>query len=396
MHIVRVDAFAVAIEREEPLAGGAGLSIRGERSNSNTSDGVRRRYNRIGQYRAVFPRCLEAMLVRIETDTGVVGYGEAQAPVLPEVPRAIVNDLFRDMLIGQDPTEIERLWQVMYDAMRERGHHTGYVLDAISAVDIALWDITGQVQDLPIAQLLGGTFRARVPIYYSGLSAPSLQEQVALAQTQRDLGFTAIKVFLGFDTTSDVETVQVLRRALGETRLMVDAHWMYDLPQAIEVAGHYEQLEVAWLESPLIPEDYAAHAELVRQTRVPIAIGEGERASYQFRNILEMQAADILQPDVGRAGGITGCSGIGRLGQSYKVPIAPHCGVGLAAYMAASLQLAASLPNLEILEYQPVMHQVANHLLREPLEVADGCLVIPERPGLGITFDESLLQRYII
>lgn len=336
------------------------------------------------------------MMVRIETDSGVVGYGEAQAPVLPEVPCIIVNDLFSDMLIGQDPSEIETLWNLMYDSMRERGHHSGYVLDAISAVDIALWDIAGQAQDLPVAQLLGGKCRETVPIYYSGLSAPSLPEQISLARHWRDQGFTAFKVFLGYDTETDVATVQALRGALDDVQLMVDAHWMYDLPQAIDVAAQYDQLDVAWLESPLVPEDMAAHAELVRNTCVPIAIGEGERAISQFEAILDARAATILQPDVGRAGGLTGCRRIAELAASRQVTIAPHCGVGLAAYIAASAHFAASLTNLELLEHQSTMHRVANQLLKEPLLVSDGHVVLPNRPGLGVVFDDDRWQRYVV
>jgi galactonate dehydratase len=392
--IARVEAFVVKIPRAERFAGGAG-AVPGEKTPmlegwSNDS------YFRIGGYRSLFSPVIQTMMVRIETDTGIVGWGEAQAPIVPEVPKLIVDQLFGPLLLSRNPFDSQILWQEMYDATRERGHGTGFVLDAISAIDIALWDIKGKALNLSVSQLLGGAFRAEVPVYLSGLAAPTLQGQIELAQSYRDQGFSAFKVFLGFGLADDLARVEGLRGSLGDgTSIMVDAHWMYDVSTTLALGVEYERVGVRWLESPLVPEDLDGHARLTKSLRLPIAIGEGERTVYQFRQILEARAGDIMQPDVGRAGGITESMRIATLAHAHHATVAPHCGVGLGAYIAASVHLAASVPNLELLEYQPTMYSVANSLLKEPFEFHQGRVSVPASPGLGIEFDLDALYRYI-
>jgi galactonate dehydratase len=176
---------------------------------------------------------------------------------------------------------------------------------------------------------------------------------------------------------------------------MVDAHWMYSRRTAQEIGLKYQELGVHWLEAPLIPEDLDGYRELAGMLRLQIAMGECERSPAQFANVLNSRAADILQPDVGRAGGITGVMRIAAMAAERQVNIAPHCGVGLGAYAAAGLHVAAAIPNLELLEYQPEMHACIDRLIHERFDVHDGHLSVPDRPGLGITYDEAELARYL-
>lgn len=380
MNITSVEAIPVRVRRDEaylgalpPGAGDAAYFLR-------------------PPYRALYSAHFETTFVKIVTDEGVVGWGEALAPVAPEVVAVIVTQLLAPVLRGRDPLTGDVLWGTMYDLMRERGHYGGFMLDAISACDIALWDLRGKILGVGVHTLLGGPHLRRVPCYVSGLPRPSDAERAALAADWQAKGFDAFKLAAGHGVEADAASLGALRERLGPAAtLLLDAHWVYTLDEAVALGRRLEGLGVAVFEAPLNPEDLDAHVRLADALAVAVAIGETERTRYQFRPWLERRGADLLQPDVGRTG-ISELVKIAHMAEAFNIPVAPHQSVGLGVCIAASIQAAAAIPNLWMLEYQPPVFELANTLLAEPIVCEAGAFHLPEGPGLGVAVDEAKLR----
>lgn len=383
MKISRIDCFPLKITTPQAYLGGE--------VKASDSD-----YYYRPEYRCVYSRKMETCLVKITTDSGHVGWGEALAPVVPQVIAELITQLFAPLLTGQSPFASQVLNARMYDAMRDRGHITGYHIDALAAVDIALWDLKGQILDQPVYQLLGGAFREQIPCYVSGLPEPDLPARCALALRWQQKGFNAIKLALGYGVQQDIENVRAIRDALGpHASLFLDAHWNYSVAQAAELANALHPLGVGFLEAPLLPEDIAGHRELRAKSPLPIALGETERTRYQFKPFIEQRAMDIVQPDVGRTG-ITELMHIASLALTWNLQVAPHLSVGLGPCIAASIHVAAALPNLFMLEYQPPVFELANQLLDTPLVCEAGHYTLPQGAGLGIAINEARVRESVM
>jgi galactonate dehydratase len=383
MKISRIDCFPLKITTPQAYLGGE--------VKASDSD-----YYYRPEYRCVYSRKMETCLVKITTDSGHVGWGEALAPVVPQVIAELITQLFAPLLTGQSPFASQVLNARMYDAMRDRGHITGYHIDALAAVDIALWDLKGQILNQPVYQLLGGAFREQIPCYVSGLPEPDLPARCALALRWQQKGFNAIKLALGYGVQQDIENVRAIRDALGpQASLFLDVHWNYSVAQAAELANALHPLGVGFLEAPLLPEDIAGHRELRAKSPLPIALGETERTRYQFRPFIEQRAMDIVQPDVGRTG-ITELMHIASLAQTWNLQVAPHLSVGLGPCIAASIHVAAALPNLFMLEYQPPVFELANQLLDTPLVCEAGHYTLPQGAGLGIAINEARVRESVM
>ncbi len=381
MRITHVEAIPVRIKREEAYLGAV------------PKNADERAYFLRPPYRALYSRYLETAFVKISTDEGAFGWGEALAPVAPEVVCVIVEQLLAPALLHRDPLDGNVLWNVMYDLMRERGYYGGFMLDAISACDTALWDLRGKILGQPVYQLLGGAFHERVPCYVSGLPRPTPAERVELALNYVDEGFNAFKLAAGHGVRADAVSVGALRDALGdEAVLLLDAHWVYALDDAIQLGQALARLGVGFFEAPINPEDIDAHAQLSAAVPVPIAHGETERTRYQFRPWLEKDAAQILQPDVGRAG-ISEVIKIASMAEAFNTRVAPHLSVGLGICIAATIHAAAAIPNLYLLEYQPPVFAAANLLLETPLTCASGFYDLPTGGGLGVALDERKVRE---
>lgn len=383
MKISRIDCFPLKITTPQAYLGGE--------VKASDSD-----YYYRPEYRCVYSRKMETCLVKITTDSGHVGWGEALAPVVPQVIAELITQLFAPLLTGQSPFASQVLNARMYDAMRDRGHITGYHIDALAAVDIALWDLKGQILNQPVYQLLGGAFREQIPCYVSGLPEPDLPARCALALRWQQKGFNAIKLALGYGVQQDIENVRAIRNTLGpQASLFLDAHWNYSVAQAAELANALHPLGVGFLEAPLLPEDIAGHRELRAKSPLPIALGETERTRYQFKPFIEQRAMDIVQPDVGRTG-ITELMHIASLAQTWNLQVAPHLSVGLGPCIAASIHVAAALPNLFMLEYQPPVFELANQLLDTPLVCEAGHYTLPQGAGLGIAINEARVRESVM
>ena len=341
----------------------------------------------------VYSTLTESLLVKIESDDGLVGWGEALAPVVPEAVGAIVARLLRPLLLGADPREVEPLWDRLYGAMRVRGHLTGLYVDAIAAVDVALWDLFGRSVGQPVARLLGGVRRERIDVYYSGVPGGTPDERAAKAAELAKTGFRAVKLQLGHGR-DDLASVAAVRQAVGpDVGIALDAHWAYSVPQALAAGRELERHGALFFEAPIAPEDVDGHAQLAAALDVPIALGEGERTRWQFLRLLQARAMDVAQPDVGRTG-LTEARRIATLCEPFGVPVAPHVSTGLGIRFAATLQFAAALPSFLLMEYQQKMLDPINASLLEPLSVEEGSVAVPLGPGFGVDVNEAALAPY--
>jgi len=339
---------------------------------------------------------MHAMLVRVETDDGITGYGEGLVRFSPRAGAAVVRDILAPVVIGQDPFEVELVWDKMYGMMRGRGHSKGFMLEAMSAVDIALWDIVGKALGQPLHRVLGSYGRSSLPVYASSLLFKPIEELVREAAGLAAQGYTAIKLKIGQGAEADLAKVRAIRTTLGNgVRLMVDANCAYDTLAALEVGRLLEAEGVAWFEEPVAPELLDGYVKLAQALDMPIAGGETEFTRWAFKEILTRQAMDIIQPDIGRVGGFSEARKIAALASAFDVPVGPHTGASAAVAVAASIQWAAALPNLLTFEYMYPPNPLREELLIDPLPTPkNGQMGVPQQPGLGIEVDEKALARF--
>ncbi|MGJ8720366.1 MAG: mandelate racemase/muconate lactonizing enzyme family protein [Salinibacterium amurskyense] len=376
-----------------------GYVVKVDQSYFNGNDGIdlpgqRGDYVRHKEYRSSYSTKSETFLVRITADDGTYGWGEAQAPLVPEVASEIVKRLLGPFLLGRDPFDTNAIWLDNYDSMRERGHFNGYHLDAVAACDIALWDLKGKLSGQSITKMLGGNYREQVPCYVSGLSAHDDVSRAERAKKWAGEGFTNFKLPLGAGVDADIRSFAAVRAALGtEATINIDAHWRYTVPEAITLGHALESHDLGFFEAPVAPEDSLGQAEVTQALSAAVAIGEELRTRYDFRDRLVKRSADVLQPDVGRMG-ITEAIGVAALAEAFHVPVALHLGVGLGIYIAAGIQVAAATRNLLTMEYQPGQFVMGNRLLVTPVECAAGYYSVPEGPGLGVDVDVDIVGTF--
>ena len=349
-----------------------------------------------------------ATLVEVVTDEGVTGWGEAFAQGLepPEIAAAAIEHALKPLLIGADPLATEVLWHRMYHATRDYGRK-GSVVAAISAVDIALWDIAGRARGEPIHKLLGGAFRNRVEPYASGFYRIKGQGEAARladeAVRHHEAGFRLMKVKLGYGVEDDIACMQAICRAIEgrDITLMIDTNHAYGRAEALRLGRALADCKLRWYEEPVVPEDLRGYVEMREKLTMPIAGGENEHTMYGYRELFAAGAVDIAQPDLGSCGGITAARHIIALAQSHGVAVNPHVW-GSAIAQAASLQLIAALPVAHhslfaqepVFEYDRSSHPFRQHLITEPILQQGGWVTIPDGPGLGVEIDRAALEKY--
>jgi L-alanine-DL-glutamate epimerase-like enolase superfamily enzyme len=355
-----------------------------------------------------------SLLVEIETDERVVGIGEAG--VGGGATHDVIAKVLRPMLIGEDPLLIEGLWQKMFARTRQFGRR-GIVMNAISGIDIALWDIAGKVAKLPLYRLLGGC-RDRVEAYASGgfyQAGKSVDDLAGEAEGYRARGFKGMKMKVGrnpstqthlrhlvdhaqlceVDPEEDIARVAAVRRALGpQAKLMVDINCAWSPAFAIEMGRALEPYKLYWIEEPVATDDIDGSARVSAALATPIAGYETEIGLYGFRELITRGAVDILQPDLAWAGGFSECRRIAALAHAHHLMVAPHSFAG-AVLLAASLHFIASIPNGLVLEFDQNPNGLREELLKEPIRVeSDGMVKLSDRPGLGIELDRGAIERY--
>ena len=349
-----------------------------------------------------------ATLVEVITDAGLTGWGEAFAQGLepPQIAASAIEHALRPLVLGANPLDIEVLWHRMYHQTRDYGRK-GSVVAAISAIDMALWDLAGHHYQQPVHRLLGGAFRTRVQPYATGFYRIRGQGErdrlVDEAYGHLAAGFQLMKVKLGYGVADDIEVIQAIAAAMqgrGVT-LMVDTNHGYGRTEALRLGRVLDELDLRWYEEPVAPEDLEGYCELRAKLRTPIAGGENEHTLYGFRDLLGRHAVDIVQPDLGSCGGITAARHIMALAQAHGIEVNPHVW-GSAVAQAASLQVIAALPVTHhavfardpVLEYDRSSHPFRRDLVTQPIEMTDGFVHIPDRPGLGIEVRRDTLERF--
>ena len=307
-------------------------------------------------------------VVKIETDEGVTG-----------------------VVVGQDPFDTERVWDDMWQP--KLVGRRGITTRIISGIDVALWDLKGKLAGRPVYKLLGG-FTDKIPVYIAGgyyEEGKGLEQLAAEMETALATGAKAVKMKVGgVPINEDVERVRVVRDTIGpDVKLMVDANNAYRYYEAIEIARKIEGYDVFWFEEPVNPDDYEGHRLVSRATTIPIATGENEYTRYGFRDLIERRAAAIVQPDALIMGGVTEFMKVAALAQSHDLPIAPH------GTQDVHVHLVTAIPNGLILEYYSTSTDpLQGEIFLENLEVEDGYVRPPDRPGLGIEPNEEVLSRY--
>jgi D-galactarolactone cycloisomerase len=344
-----------------------------------------------------------AMIVEIETDTGLIGWGECYGPA--RMTAAVVQSV-TPWLIGEDPLRTDYLWQMVYARLRDHGQK-GVVIEGISGIDIALWDIKGKHFGVPVHRLMGGPLRTEVQAYATGLyrrkSGDPLRYLAEEAAGYVAEGFRAVKLKVGFGVEEDAAVTRAVREAIGpDIALMVDANHAYDTVAAIRLGRMIEPYDIGWFEEPVPPQDLAGYRAVKAALSIPVAGGECEYTRFGFRDVLTSQAIDILQPDTCAAGGLSECKKIADMAEAFGVRFNPHVwGTGIA--IAASLQLLAVSPThtpLSLAPLQPLLefdrteHPIRQALLAQPIEHTNGIVRVPDGPGLGIEVDRDALARF--
>ena len=340
-------------------------------------------------------------LLRLETGSGLVGWGEAFAP--GSVVEPVVEEFFRDDVLGMDPFDVESL----ADRSVVDPYHFGgsvFVQSALSGIDVACWDILGKHLDRPIHRLLGGKqCESLLPyastMYFTERDRP-IAEPIEDAVAE---GFTAAKIKIGTGLDEDVERVRTAREILGDdARLMVDINGNYRADQAVRTANALAKFDITWIEEPVPPENPDGYRRVREHTDVPIAAGEAHYGRFAFKRLIDEGLVDIVQPNLARCGGLSEARRIATLASTANVGVRPHIW-NSAVGLAAAVQFAASVtdypharvtPDPMMVEFDRSENPLRTDLLETPFDPTGGELAVPQEPGLGITLDEDAVERY--
>lgn len=341
------------------------------------------------------------IVVRVGTDSGVFGYGESDS--MPNVVEAVIEAPFlhemmaglKWVLLGQDPLDIGTLWNRMARATLNYSRD-GATLQAMAAIDIALWDLKGKLLGRPIYELLGGAKRRSLRCYATHPLGGNLAETGRFAATLRQEGFSAVKFGwhpLGPDPDADEAIVRCLREAIGpEADLLIDGGLAWDVETALERARRFERYRLFWLEEPLEPYDFAGYARLAAEAGTPIAAGELASSAIELGRLIEGCCVDILQVDISRVGLTQGMK-IAAKAAAAGIPSVNHS-YSYGINLAASLHFAAAIERCSLFEYQVTPNEIRAALVPDAPRPREGMLALPEGPGLGITVEEAALARF--
>lgn len=349
-------------------------------------------------------------IMKVSTDAGICGYSDMET--VPIVAKAAVDaprwsepgmecfDGLASLLLGENPLEVERLWYKMYRGTIYYGRR-GVVMQAISAIDIALWDIAGKFYQQPVHILLGGKWHQKIRAYASTLFRPTPAAMREAVKVYVDEGFTAVKFgwgVFGRDRELDLSLAEAARKELGDKRdLMIDSGWFVErtAKEAVQLANSLEQFRPYFLEEFLHPEDYAGYRQLTERSNSLIACGEQEATEWGFQRLIEQGGIDVLQPDLTRCGGFTVGRKIVHMAERANRLVIPHswCSDLLTA---ASLHLNAFQRHAVFVEFNTSQGPLSRELVRNPLRLEDGYLNVPDGPGLGVEVSEETISKYRI
>jgi D-galactarolactone cycloisomerase len=355
-------------------------------------------------------RTRSSVLVKVTTDEGIVGWGEAGSSGSAAIATVIAHR-YRPLVVGRDPFDVEVIWEDLYALTRDEGQK-GVAIDAISGIDIALWDVIGKAVGKPVHKLLGGGARPRIVAYATGLyyydeSPDAVAERVVEAEGYVDEGYRAMKMKIGgLAPEDDLAHVRAIREAIGpRIALMVDANHGYNAFTAMRMARYLADQDVLWFEEPVLPEDLDGYQQVKAASIVPIAGGECEYTRFGFKPLLSRRAVDVVQPDLGRAGGLSEGKKIAAIANAFQIQCIPHVwGTGLA--QAAALHFMATLPvcppvrnpqplwHLPLLEFDRTPNPLRGRITPDFNLEPDGTVVVPTGPGLGVEVDEDAVRHF--
>jgi galactonate dehydratase len=379
--VARVEVFTLTQPRETPYLG----ALRpGEAVNPNGY--IVRKGNR-----TVYPTFDRSVLVRITTKAGTVGWGETYGIVAPGAVAAIINDLLAGFVVGRTAENPSAVYDDLYDMMRVRGYTGGFYVDALAAIDIALWDIAGREAGVPVAALLGGG-RATIPAYVSGLPERTRAERAALARHWQDRGFDAFKFATPVADDGPAAEMETLRAALGpKAKIAADMHWNQTADEALALIAAMAPHDPWFAEAPVWTEDIAGLEKVSKGTDIPIAVGEEWRTVWDMRHRIDRCRIAIVQPEMGHKG-ITNFTRIGALAAERGIEVIPHATVGAGIFLAASLQAASTLPTLTGHEFQHSIFEPNRRLLTGDMDCREGLYHLPGGPGLGVRPSDDALR----
>jgi L-alanine-DL-glutamate epimerase-like enolase superfamily enzyme len=339
-----------------------------------------------------------ALVIRVSTDEGLVGIGQAHAGGGLIAPvRTAIEQVIQPYVVGQDPFMVESIWDKVYQGTFLNGRK-GVIIAALSGVDVALWDIMGKAAGQPVYKLLGACRDKALGYATGGFYAPG-KTVAALADEISGYaarGFKAAKIKLGLmSVKEDMQRARAVREAVGDgMRLMADANRSYDVKTAIRVARQLEELGYEWLEEPICPDDVEGSTLVTASTSIAIAGYETENTSRGFRDLIARRAVDVVQTDLIWNGGFTECRKIAAIANAWNMPVVPHA-YASAVPIVAGLHLVGSAPNASLMELDQTPNPLISELFTERFDIdADGYVAIPTKPGLGVELNEEAIRRY--
>ena len=340
-------------------------------------------------------------IVKIICDDGIVGWGEAYGPA-PVVKESI--NYIKQNIIGMNPLESDVIWSTLFRRVHDYGR-SGVFVSAISAIDIALWDIKGKYHKLPVSTLLGGSYREKIRPYATGLyfsDSKTLTDDLCNeAMEYVNEGFKSIKMKVGLNIKSDVNNVKAVRNTIGpDIELMIDSNHAYSYDEALKLSKKLEDQDIKWFEEPLSPEFYDQYSEFKSKSLIPVAAGECEYLRYGFQKLLDKNCVDFLQMDICSCGGLTEAKRISALSSTKGVKVIPHTwGSGIAFYTAINF-----ISNLEpipgrlymedaYIEYDRTENKIRENIIKDNIMMKDGYISVNDKPGMGVDVDETYLNE---
>lgn len=340
-------------------------------------------------------------ILKIICDNGIVGWGEAYGPAT--VVKESVNYI-KQNIIGMNPLDSDIIWSTLFRRVHDYGR-SGVFVSAISAIDIALWDIKGKYHKLPVSTLLGGSYREKIRPYATGLyfsDSETLTDDLCNeAMEYVNEGFKSIKMKVGLNIKSDVNNVKAVRNTIGpDIELMIDSNHAYSYDEALKLSKKLEDQDIKWFEEPLSPEFYDQYSDFKSKSLIPVAAGECEYLRYGFQKLLDKNCIDFLQMDICSCGGLTEAKRISALSSAKGVKVIPHTwGSGIAFYTAINF-----ISNLEpipgrlynedaYIEYDRTENKIRENIIKNNITMKDGYISVNHKPGLGIDVDETYLNE---
>lgn len=343
-------------------------------------------------------------IVKVTTSDGEFGWGEGYGPA------NLINEgisFLKPFILGQNPLENEVIWHNMYRKTLDFARR-GILVSALSAIDVALWDLKGKLLGLPVSTLLGGAHRTKIKPYATGLYFTDPKNPRKDFEKEIDkylsMGFKAIKMKVGLGINEDFDNVKYVRNLIGDDiDLMVDSNHAYSLREAVILSKRLESLNISWFEEPLSPEFYKQYSELRKKTSIPISGGECEYLRYGFHQMLRNNSVDIIQPDICACGGITEAKRISALSTTYGVDLVPHTW-GSAIGIHTALHFISNLENMPgrmqepdfLMEYDQTENSLREKLTNTKIELVDGYIEVPNTPGLGIEINQEVLDKFTV